>query len=76
MESEGLWKSITWMSNTSTAEPGIFPKGETQGINEQAHQATAHLPPQYWQVQGTQGPRHEIEGALEKKKLKGMSDVI
>lgn len=30
MESEGLWKSITWMSNTSTAEPGMFPKGQTQ----------------------------------------------
>lgn len=30
MESAGLWKSITWMSNTSTAEPGMFPKGRTQ----------------------------------------------
>ena len=40
MESEGLWKSITWMSNTSTAEPGMLPKDKTQGINEHAHHST------------------------------------
>ena len=45
MESEGLWKSITRMSNTSTAEPGIFPEGQTWEMNEEMLQAVGQVSP-------------------------------